>query len=101
MIRKAWLALALPLLLAMASPPWEQGTLVAVGASPLIRLGVERSDGVVLTLRPAEAGQGVDQAQLRALQGQTGRKVRYRVARCDNAPAFGKAVILRQVEVMP
>ncbi|OHX13749.1 hypothetical protein [Chromobacterium sphagni] len=90
----------LPWLMAMATAPWEQGTLVAVGAQPLLRLGIARG-GEVLTIRPAGDGQGVDRARLRQLRPQTGQRIRYRVAGEASSPAYGREVILRQVEVLP
>ncbi|MFK7087750.1 hypothetical protein AAFM71_02950 [Chromobacterium violaceum] len=98
MRRALWLLALTPSLLAMAAQPWEKGVLVEVGAYPLVKLGIERSDGAVMAIRPAEAGKGLDQAALKRLRRQLGHEIRYRAAGYADSPAYGREVILQQAE---
>ncbi|AXE30383.1 hypothetical protein DK842_11000 [Chromobacterium phragmitis] len=98
MRRALWLLALLPSLLAMASPPWERGVLVEVGAYPLVKLGIERSDGEVLAIRAAEPGKGLDRAAVNTLRRQLGQRVRYRAAAYASSPVYGREVILSQAE---
>ncbi|AOZ51517.1 hypothetical protein [Chromobacterium vaccinii] len=96
--RALWLLALLPSLLAMGGQPWERGVLVEVGAYPLVKLGIERSDGAVLAIRPAEPGKGLDQAALKQLRRQLGHSIRYRAAGYAESPVYGREVILQGAE---
>ncbi|KMN82302.1 hypothetical protein VK98_09415 [Chromobacterium sp. LK11] len=85
---------------AMGLPPWEEGTLVAVGAPPLVRLGVEKGDGGTFVIQPAGDGKGLGAAEVAALKKRTGSRIRYRAGPFKTHPLLGREAVLLQAEVL-
>ncbi|WP_143330342.1 hypothetical protein [Chromobacterium haemolyticum] len=84
---------------AMSLPPWEEGTLVAVGAPPLVRLGVEKGDGGTFVILPAADGKGLGAAEVAMLKKRTGSRIRYRAGPYLTHPLLGREAVLLQAEV--
>ncbi|MBN3003681.1 hypothetical protein JW897_08020 [Chromobacterium alkanivorans] len=85
---------------AMGLSPWEEGTLVAVGAPPLVRLGVEKGDGGTFVIQPAADGRGLGAAEVAALKKRTGSRIRYRAGPFKTHPLLGREAVLLQAEVL-
>ncbi|QOZ85598.1 hypothetical protein DXT74_22430 [Chromobacterium sp. Rain0013] len=83
----------------MSLPPWEEGTLVAVGAPPLVRLGVEKGDGGTFVILPAADGKGLGAAEVAMLKKRTGSRIRYRAGPYLTHPLLGREAVLLQAEV--
>ncbi|WP_434633987.1 hypothetical protein [Chromobacterium sp. CV08] len=82
-------------------PKYNHGVLGTMGAEPFIYIGVDLPDGDGFVLYPAPSGEGVDQAGIDALIPYLGQRVRFTVKEERSTYIRGRAMILKDIEVLP